>query len=518
MAISNKIFDAPIGRISNPSDQIRETMSSIGDGVAKMMTNESDRLRQEQTNFSEMYANLGEMDSELQENYAGIMQEAVTSTRDWIKDQYKSGVNSNDPEFAQGLSQRIGRIKAGMGNADMRREELKTGADFIKDNQNIPDKNEALKYMYGMANNPDFLISKNSTSLIDHVVENFESPLAIMQNYGKAVPSDGTDNIQFTGKDGSLKNREIVYNRYIRRDNPLLEDGSPNIQVSMEDVKELMSGSLGQGLLRYVSKVKEERYPNDPTDIGYQKAMKDALRLSFGNNVKTSTIRSAYDINQDQIKNQADQQRLNISASREERYANKNSGETEETTDDRYSKFKSDYDSGRGVILSDFETPGGNLRNIEWVKNPAIKDMSSLENWKSLTDEKKKEYMEGLEVPIDSAPNKDWKGINPLTWGNPWKKDLESEEVYNIVKSKFAEQENVPDITGIKYQVKGGNDDGSTIWEDDGMDIDTSENDDDLIKIYKQLENTRVSGQSKSPVSPVTEPLEKASDRINKLP
>ena len=510
MAISNKIFDAPIGRISNPSDQIRETMSSIGDGVAKMMTNESDRLRQEQTNFSEMYANLGEMDSELQENYAGIMQEAVTSTRDWIKDQYKSGVNSNDPEFAQGLSQRIGRIKAGMGNADMRREELKTGADFIKDNQNIPDKSEALKYMYGMANNPDFLISKNSTSLIDHVVENFESPLAIMQNYGKAVPSDGTDNIQFTGKDGSLKNREIVYNRYIRRDNPLLEDGSPNIQVSMEDVKELMSGSLGQGLLRYVSKVKEERYPNDPTDIGYQKAMKDALRLSFGNNVKTTTVRSAYDINQDQIKNQADQQRLNISASREERYANKDRGETEETTDDRYSKFKSDYDSGRGVILSDFETPGGNLRNIEWVKNPIIEATSSFDNWKSLSDEKKKEYIGMLEAPIDN----DWKLKDPSTWKNPWVNDLNSEKTYSTVKSMLDKRENVPDITGIKYQVKGGNDE----WEDDGMDIDTSENDDDLIKIYKQLENTRVSGQSKRPVSPVTEPLEKASDRINKLP
>lgn len=510
MAISNKIFDAPIGRISNPSDQIRETMSSIGDGVAKMMTNESDRLRQEQTNFSEMYANLGEMDSELQENYAGIMQEAVTSTRDWIKDQYKSGVNSNDPEFAQGLSQRIGRIKAGMGNADTRREEIKNVAELIKNDPSISDKAQALSYAYEKANNPDFLISKNSTSLIDDVVENFESPKLVVDNFWKSIQTDGVDQIEFTGKDGSLKRREVAYNRFIPRDNPTLEDGSPNIQVTMADARDLIQGKFGQGILRVSSKIREERYKNEPTDVGYQKAMKDALRLSAGNNVKTSTIRSAYDINQDQIKNQAAQQRLNISASREERYANKDRGETEETTDDRYSKFKSDYDSGKGVILSDFEMPGGNVKDIEWVKNPIIEATSSFDNWKSLSDEKKKEYIGMLEAPIDN----DWKLKDPSTWKNPWVNDLNSEKTYSTVKSMLDKRENVPDITGIKYQVKGGNDE----WEDDGMDIDTSENDDDLIKIYKQLENTRVSGQSKRPVSPVTEPLEKASDRINKLP
>jgi len=328
MAISNKIFDAPVGETYDPSSQIRENLSGLGKSVSGVITNESNRLQKEQSNFAEMYANLGEIDAELQESYAGINQEMVTSTTDWLKDQYKAGVNSNDPEFIQGFSKRISSLKAGMGNADRRREEIQNVADLIKNDPSISetDKGDALTYAYQAANNPDFLISKNNRNLVKEVADKFRTPKLVSDNFLSTVPSDGTEEYTFMGRNGDLMKRTITYNRFIPRDNPLLPDGSPNVQVSLGDAKELMEGKFGSGMLDLASKTRKERYPNLPVDVGYQKSMTDIIKLSAGNNVQTTVLKSKNQLDIEEKSQNQNQQRINIAAesvrSREERLSN----------------------------------------------------------------------------------------------------------------------------------------------------------------------------------------------------
>lgn len=498
MAISKQIFNAPTPSTYNPSERIERSMSQLGQNIGGIIRQESERKQQEQANFAEIYANIGEIDAQLQENYAGIMQEAVTSTRDWIKNKYKEGLNSNDPEFVQGLSQRIGRIKAGMSNADRRRQEIQQVADLIKNDPSITDKTQAFTYAMSLANDPDFLISKNNTSLAEDVVSRFESPKAVVDNFMKTIRTDGVEQTDFTGKDGSLKRREVAYNRFIPKDNPVLEDGSPNVQVSLKDAQDLMQGKFGPSMLRVTDKIRQERYANDPVDVGYQKAMRDALMLSAGNNIKTTTVRSFYDIQKDKEADQLRREQLNLSKTREERLSGLGD---EQEVNDRYQKFVEDYNQGKGVILSDYERPDGNIKDVEWQKNPVIEDLSSFDKWKSLSDSEKRKYIEEYGIDESKIPELKPSLTNPKSWVGG--KNLNSKLTYDAVKSEF-DQYDVPEITGIKFQVKEGTSGGKANWDDGFIEI-KGGSEDDLKKAFKQLENTRVSGQGTRPVAATPE-------------
>jgi|GEM_PF-1879299 len=518
MAISNKIFDAPVGETYDPSSQIRENLSGLGKSVSGVITNESNRLQKEQSNFAEMYANLGEIDAELQESYAGINQEMLTSATDWLKEQYKAGVNSNDPEFIQGFSKRISSLKAGMGNADRKREGVTNAAEYIKNDNSISDKTGALSYVYNLSNNPDYLISKNDISLFNEVKDKFRVPKLVSDDFLSTIPSDGTEESTFIGRNGDLMKRTITYNRFIPRDNPLLPDGSPNVQVSLGDAKELMEGKFGQGILDLASKTRKDRYPNLPVDVGYQKSMTDLIKLSAGNNVQTTVLKSKNQLDREEKSQNQNQQRINIAAesvrSREKRLSN--SGVDPQEEEKRFEKFKADYDSGKGIILADYVKVGGDIKEMEWSKNPNKEALSSFENWKKLSTEDKNNIIETYNVSEGGIPKTD-SYLFGLIGNN---KDLNSKKTYDLVKS-ITDTYDIPEINGITFKVKNGS--GSNLeWPTEKIKI---ESEDDLKAAFKQLENTRVSGQSTTPIAEVPEgetvsnkqPI-KASDRVNKLP
>lgn len=496
MAISKQIFNAPIPGTYDPSERIDRSMNRLGENIGGIIRQESERKQERQADFGEMYANLGELDAQLQENYAGMMQEAVTSTRDWLKDNYKKGANQNDPEFIRELSRRTSRIKAGMGTADRKREEATRMAKLIEINPNMTfeDKGRALDYVYSKSNNPDYLISKNDTNLAEEVARKFEAPNLVSSSFTKSIQTDSVNQFDSYDDKGNLKRTTVKFNRFINPTEPVNPDGTLNIQVSKEDTQKLMSGDYGGSVLRNVTDIKNQRYSNQPTDFGYQLAFKDFLALSMGgSHLDTKIIKTKGDIDSEKIAQNQRQQTIDLSKEREERLS---AGDVEtEEVNDRWQSWNKSIDEETTAIFGDFQKAAGDrIKDIEWIKPTLVTDTESYDKWKSLDRDIR---VEALEQYPELAKNV------PVNYFGAWKTD--SEEAYNAIKEaveKDLKNGRLLKIKGIRWKEKGATQAGKVSWDTRKEKLLTR---DDKERVFKMFEGNRVSGQKYKPVAEVPE-------------
>lgn len=501
MAISTPIFNTPTGQVYDPSEKIDRSFQRLGSQITTAMNNESERLRLQEEQFGQIYNNLGEIEGQLQQNYAGIQQQMVDATRDYVKGHLKKGGRATDPEFQMEMGQRTGRIKAGVANADRNRQQLKEAAELIKNDPAIVDKYTAMASLMSQYNDPDFLISQNSFDAGQYL-DQFVSPQKVFETVWKNIPSSGEFADQYTDERGNLRERSIIYNDLIDRDNPVNPDGTPNIRVAPEFMKNVREGAFGQRIVDQTLRIANQRYSDLPTDVAFTRALRDGLQTASGVNFKDTIKRSAYDIQRDE----ALQARQNRSLDRQDRMLDlqyerlRRQGASEEKAQreaqeysNLYQEFVNSAETGDKAHLGRYEIPGGNVKGIDWLTEKDIveKDLGSYDSWKNMSRNERIALLQE-HVPEDQIPT-----------GALGRYDTEPKNAYDLVvdamKSKASDRP-----VGIKYQEKGATKDGKVNWNP--VAVDWSDDPSKIPNVFEQLQNLRkkVKG-STNPANPTPE-------------
>jgi hypothetical protein len=381
--ISNQIFKAPTGQIYDPSERIDRSFQRLGKRVSDTMTAESERLQAEQAAFGEMYANLGEIEGKLQEEYAGIHQQMIDNTREMVKQQYKSGKGINDVEFQSQLGQKLGRIRAGMANADNIIKGINEWADVIKNDASIldEDKGKAMTELLSMARNPDVLISKNpfdGSAIVDKYVNSGK----VYEDALKRMPNDGSFENLYEDEKGNLRKTSIIFNRLIPKDNPTLEDGSPNIVVPADFLQDVLEGKMGNRILQIAEKDRKERYDDLPYDVGIARALRDGFRLAAGSNFKDTILETA-----EQRRARANQESMQKESLALQRERFSKGKKEEEEYNNLYSEFVEGIKTGNNAILGKFQVPGKGVK-VSWIKSGDV----AASRAKKAIDEQAPEY------------------------------------------------------------------------------------------------------------------------------
>jgi hypothetical protein len=490
MAVSTGIFKTPTGPTYDPSRDIERGFDKTAGIITGFMERKAQDFDQQQAAFSEMYSNLGELEAKLQENYSGIQQQMIDSTREWLKEANKSGKRATDPDFQMGLSQRVGRIRAGMANADRNREQLKQAAELIKSDPSILDKGKAFSDLYLKMNDPDFLISKNGFNSSEFL-DNYVNPTIVAQNVAGMIKSTGTYSDRLVDPaTGKLIEETVNLNEAIDATSPLVRnsDGTTRLNIKPSDnlVKDLMSGNYDPRAPRFINKIAEERYGGIDANT-LKLAAADFLSTGMGPNYARKTLMTKEDLDRQKLMDQKTMSQidLNISSMRKNL---ENIGKTEkEQTEinDRWDKFISAFSAGDKGILGDYENMKSNVQGFNWVteksKYSDVPDTKT--GWDALTKEERQKIITSLGVD-DLVPS-GYFGVGKAT---------DSQQAFDAVRSQI---KSLPsNVTGVKFRQKEGRVDGQDVWGEAFYPMSTE---DEIVKAFKALENLRTSGAKPKP-------------------
>lgn len=418
MAIQTGIFKTPTGGVYNPAQQIEQGFDKTAGIVTDFLGRKAQDFDQQQAAFGQMYSNLGELEAKLQENYAGINQQMIDSTREWLKESMKSGKRATDPEFQMGLSQRVGRIRAGMANADRNRELLKQAGDMIQSDATIVNKSDALANLYLKMNDPDFLISKNEFRLNDYIDQYISPQLAAKRTVSLLTPV-GTRSERILNDRGDLIERTFNLNEAVASDAPLITnpDGtvSLNIQPNEDLIKRLLSGAIDPAATKII-----ERNAKGPDGIATQeslyKSAVDYIRTGMGPGYSDKVIKTADEIKKEneafemQKQGFLTQQRVAEAtiAEKEARAADLAKSEKEMVDlNQRYAAFNTAFSTGSKEMFGDYAK--GSIVSVDWLspktENRELKgQLSSLDNWKGLTRDQRAEILSSLGIDYGYTP------------------------------------------------------------------------------------------------------------------
>lgn len=502
MAVGTGIFKTPVGQGYNPAPSIERAANKTLGIITGAIDRKREDIKEEEAAFGQMYSNLGEIESRMQENYAGINQEMVDSTREFMKNHYKKGGRSTDPDFVSTLGQMTGRIKAGASNADRNREMLKQSAELIKSDPAIVDKATALSGLYQKMQDPDFLISQNQFNPEDYLSQ-YVNPNKVWESVVKALPTTGEKGGQYTDADGNLRSKTILMNPLINEAAPIGEDGRVNLNITPDFAKEVMSGAYGPRVIDQVLRVANEKYSNLPTDIAMQMAIKDGLSGSMGVSMSDKVIKNARDIELENRRMARQDTMTDLAISRELRAAGK-VVEADEL-ENRFQEFSTAASSGNKGFLGEYENQKAGIKDFQWVnadeKYKAEKDLAAKlatkSGWDAMSRDERLKAIEDLGVSDQI----------PAALGGIGRYDTKSDEAYSAVKSKMDEvASQLPSgISGLSYKMKTGTKDGEAIYEE--VEIPVS-NQDEMINAFRTLENLRRTGKSMKPVTKVDAPDE----------
>jgi hypothetical protein len=342
----------------------------------------------------------------------------IDSTREWLKEANKSGKRATDPEFQMGLSQRVGRIRGGMANADRNRELLKQAGEMIQSDPTIVDKGDALANLYLKMNDPDFLISKNEFKLNDYIDQYVSPQLAAKRTVSLLTPV-GTRSERITNSRGDLVERTFNLNEAVASDTPLITnpDGtvSLNIQPNEDLIQRLLSGAIDPAATKII-----ERNAKGPDGIATQdslyKSAVDYIRTGMGPGYSDKVIKTADDIKKEneafemQKQGFQTQQRMAQAtiAEKEAKAANlaKNDKEVADLNE-RYSAFNSAFSAGSTEMFGDYIK--GSIASVDWLspktENRELKgQLLSLDSWKALTRKQRAEILKSFGVDYGNTP------------------------------------------------------------------------------------------------------------------
>lgn len=500
MAVQSRFLQTPTGRTYDPAQQIERGFDKTAGIVSGYLENDAQYKQAQEQAFGQMYSNLGELQANLQQNYAGMNQQMVDSTREFIKEHYKSGGKATDPSFQAQLGQMTGRIKAGMANADRNIEMLDKTAKLINADNSITDKARALSDMYQKVNDPDFLISQNEFNP-DEFLSQYVDPRKVFEGVWKSLPTTGEWEDLYTDNNGNLRSTKVLTNPLIDKDTPVNPDGSMNIKVTPEILKDVMEGKYGERVLDQTMAIANERYSNMPTDVAFSKALKDGLSSVAGLNYNNRVIKSAQDIAKENAQIARQKALTDIAYAREARLAG-NEAEADEIND-RFKDFASAATTGDIGFLGEYENQKTGIKDFKWVdsnekykqEKEVANKLSTRDSWSSLSRDERIKIIEDLNLSDEVPKNIVGK----------W--DTDTDEAYSLVKTKMDDiMSRLPSgISSISYKQKTGTKDGKAVYEDVELPV---TNQQELENAFRTLENLRRSGQKMKPATKIDKPDE----------
>jgi len=502
MAVGTGIFRTPTGQVYSPSRDIERGFDKTTNIITGAIEANQKYKADQEAAFGQMYSNLGEVESKLQENYAGINQQMVDSTREFMKQHYQKGGRSTDPDFQATLGQMTGRIKAGMSNADRNREMLKQSAELIKADPAIIDKASAMAGLYQKMQDPDFLISQNEFNPDDYLSQ-YVNPAKVFESVWKQLPTTGEWENPYTDASGNERRSSVITNPLINKDAPVNEDGSVNINMTPEFADEVRSGKFGQRIIDQTLNIANERYSNLPADVAFARALRDGFSDVSGLNYSNKVVKTARDVQRETAQINRQNALTDIAYAREARLAGKEKEADE--INSRFQEFTSAASSGNQGFLGEYENQKTGIKDFKWVnadeKYAQEKEfagkIATKSGWDSLSRDERIKAIEDLGL-TDQVPS---------ALGGIGRLDTKSDEAYNIVKSKMDEvMSQLPSgISGVSYKLRTGTKDGQAVYED--IEIPVS-NQAELENAFRTLENLRRTGKSMKPVTEVDKPDE----------
>lgn len=503
MALTRQFFQTPTGRPYQPARDIERSFDKTSMLIGGAMQRESDRLKQEEAAFGQLYNNIGELEGNLMQNYAGIEQQAIQSTRDFVKEHLKKGGRVSDPEFQLQLGERTGRIKAAMSNAERNREALKAAADTIKNDPTIIDKATAMTSLMSRMNDPDFLISKNPFD-VEGFLDGFVNPQKVFESVLKNLPTDGEFTDEFYDDKGNLRTRTLLVNPLVSRETPFDESGRPNITITDDFARSVASGEMGNRVLQQAQRIADERYPDLPRDVAFKQALKDGMGSVMGINYKEGIKKSARDIQREQEADRLKEGQLarqnklaDLAYARELRLSGQEN-ENQETLN-RWDKFVEAVTTGDDAFLGDYAKPSGKIDEVKVVSrqsDPLFEKIQSKEVWDNLDRDERIEIIESLGLKRDV----------PKTLG-AW--ETKDPSIYQAVKEKF--ESAVPELS-IEYKEKvpkNVNESGSAIRNIPIKDPS------DIEKAFRMFEQLRGKNPTETKVGKIPKTTTKKAPLVN---
>jgi hypothetical protein len=349
-------------------------------------------------------------------------------------------------------------------------------------------RNNAALIMRQKTQSPDVLISRNLPDFSSIVSEN-EDPKLVLKEAYLNLPTTGQFESVRMGERGDELGLTVVGNALVDPEKPFDENGQISLNVTPEKAMEILSSN--PKLAQVVENIRKQKYPNEPTDIGISKALRDGFSEVAPVTQKTEVRKSARDIemqNAAQARQDATQARqnrsLDLQIAKEEK-SNKTAEEVaqqQKELDSRADRFVEAARTGDMGFLGEYENQKSNIRGVRWVNPrqnlisaaPGLKEVKSQKDWEALTRGKRISIIENLELGspgyfTDTASNSDfYKKITELINATP------------------------NQVTGLQYQQKGGMVDGVQQYET--LQIPFSE-EGGMERAFRAMENLRKSGQ-----------------------
>jgi hypothetical protein len=464
MAVSTGIFKTPTGPTYDPSRDIERGFDKTTGIITGFMEKKAQDYDQQQEMFGQVASRIGEIEATLQQNYAGMQQQAIDSTREWLKQNIKKGTRANDPDFQMGLGQRVGAIRAAMGNADKIKQQINLQIEQLKANpyMDFRGKEAAMAELFAMASNPDVLIDKDPISKMNAVKDKYIDPDLVFLEAYKKFPTTGKVQRVSLDKSGNQVVMEFVGNSMIDQDSPFNEQGLPNLKLNSsnrEDIERALDiYQRDPDLARVIDAEAARRYPTMNNDAAITQVLKEGFSRVAPATMSTNIRKTAEELEKERIMMEKDQAQMeSYTRLTDAQIANyyslagsrKDAEEFASAQQADYDRFVKGFEKGDNAVLKPYErfmTAQG-MKNIQWEKNVKMPDIKSYEDWKDLGDNERRQAL----IAVGKT--------GPIHFYKEGKKgseveDLEIKTVYDLFDR---ERRKSGSVSGVSFEDKEGN-------------------------------------------------------------
>lgn len=462
MAIQTGIFKTPTGPIYAPAKDIERGFEKTTGIVTDFLQRKATDYDQQQAMFGELANKIGEIDADLEQNYAGMGQEAIDKTTEFVKEAIKSKTRVNDPEFQMEFGRRIGAIRNAMGNANKIRSQIDLEIKQIEANpyMDFNGKNAAVSELLSMAYNPDVLIDKDPLQKLTSVSKKYVDPYLIGREAYNRRTSKGTKEDLYIDQKGNQVSRKIGLNDLTDPNDLLDEFGNVKLKNLTTQVADEIISNDPQ-LFDLVERERMRLFPNENQSEARRKVLETIMTPAANAQRTEEVFRTGRQLEMEGLQMEGAKEGLKLTRAQvQDMYAKTESRKKfddfakQENAD--YNRFYNLFEKGSNEALSPYLKGMGIMgyKNVQWDKNIPYSNegqAATFADWKERSDEEKIAFIKGAGIDPDRLKAYTKKGT-PQQKEVPL--DLESEATFKLFDERRKQN---ADVVGITYRDKDGN-------------------------------------------------------------
>ena len=414
MAIQTGIFKTPTGRTYDPAQQIERGFDKTAGIITDYLGRKAADYDQQQALFGELANNLGEIEATLQQNYAGMQQQAIDSTREWLKQNIKAGKRANDPEFQMELGRKVGAIRNAMGNADKIRKQIDLEIKQIEANpyMDATGKANAVKELFDMAYNPDILIDRNPLEKLTATSKKYIDPFLVARDVFNKLPSQGTTEVRYVDANGNERSRIVPLNDLIKEGDLLDENNRVKLSGLTNDrAAELIAQN--PTLFDIVESQRKRDFPNMNEDEARRTVLEGLLSPVASTQQVDKVVRTKEEIDMAALERQAKEKGLKLADAQISNFyslsgSRKKLEDFAEQENRDYQRFMGLFEKGSPEAIAPYMAAlaSKGYKNVTLEKDvPFSKEIKTHEQWKALSPDQKLEYMSFVGADPYSLPD-----------------------------------------------------------------------------------------------------------------